>query len=83
MRVLFGLVVLLLVGMVCVGFYQGWFVFSTNSSTNSQGHTSSATITVDKDKISADEQKAKDKVRDLGQEVKAGAGKAKESEYRP
>ena len=66
MRALFGLVVLLLVGMVGLGFYQGWFHFSTNST--DQG--SSATITLDQSKIRADEGRAKDKVRSFGQEAK-------------
>jgi hypothetical protein len=72
--------VLLLVGIAGVGFYRGWFHFSTNST--DQG--SSATITVNKDKLHADEQKAKDKLQGLGKEApeKTGdrAGKAKESE---
>jgi hypothetical protein len=66
MRFLFGLVVFLLVVVVCVGFYQGWFHFSTNST----GNTPSATISVDQNKIQADEQKVKDKVKDFGQKAK-------------
>jgi predicted negative regulator of RcsB-dependent stress response len=66
MKILFGAAVLLLVLILGVGFYQGWFYFSTNSA----GDTSSATITVDKDKFHADEQKAKDKVNDIGQKAK-------------
>jgi hypothetical protein len=58
--------VVLLVGIGGVGFYRGWFDLSTNNA----GQTPSATITVDKDKIHADEQKAKDEVQGLGQKVK-------------
>jgi hypothetical protein len=72
MKNLVFVVFLLLVGIVGVGIYQGWFHFSTNST----GQTSSATITVDKDKIHADEQKAKD-------EIGNRAGKVKEPERRP
>ena len=83
MKALMFVVVLLLVGIVGVGFYRGWFHFSTNST--DQG--SSATITVNKDKLHADEQKAKDKLQGLGKEAqeKAGdrAGKVKEPERRP
>ena len=77
MRTLVFVVVLLLAGIVGLGFYQGWFHFSTNST--NQG--SSATITVDQDKIHADEQKAKDEMRAFGQAAKektgVGADKAK------
>ena len=76
-------VILLLVGIVAVGFYQGWFHFSTNSTVN----TSSATITVDEDKIQKDEQKAKDEMQVLRQDAKEKiddrAGKAKEPERQP
>ena len=74
---------LILIVVLCVGFYQGWFHFSTNST----GDTSSATITVDKDKIHADEQEAKDKVKEFGQKAKEKtgdmAGKVNEPERRP
>jgi preprotein translocase subunit SecF len=70
MRTLLVAVVLLLVGIAGVGFYQGWFHLSTNST----DQKSSTTITVDKDKIHADEEKAKEKVQGLGQEVKEKTG---------
>ncbi len=83
MRTLLFVVVLLLVGIVGVGFYRGWFQLSTDTA----DQRPSATITVDKDKIHADEQKAKDKVQGFGQEAKEKigdrAGKAKEPERRP
>ena len=83
MRTLVFVVVLLLVGIVGVGFYRGWFQLSTDTADQKP----SATITVDKDKIHADEQKAKDKVQGFGQEAKEKtgdrAGKAKEPERRP
>jgi hypothetical protein len=55
-------VFVLLIGITAVGFYRGWFRLSTNSKVDA----TSATITVDKDKIRADEQQAKDKVEALG-----------------
>jgi hypothetical protein len=83
MRSLVFVVFLLLVGIVGLGLYQGWFHFSTNST--DQG--TSATITVDKNKIHEDEQKAKDKVQGFGQEAKEKigdrAGKVQEPERRP
>ena len=87
MKTLFGVAFLLLVGIVGVGFYQGWFHFSTNSSTNGTDHTSSATITVDRDKIRADEGRAKEKMEEFGQKAKEKigdrTGKVKEPERRP
>ena len=62
MRTLMFVVVLLLVGIVGVGFYRGWFQVSTNNTDQKP----SATVTVDKDKIHADEQKAKEKCRASG-----------------
>ena len=66
MKTLLVVVVLLLAGIAALGFYRGWFHLSTNSTDQKP----SATITVDKDKIHADEEKAKDTVQGLGQEVK-------------
>jgi hypothetical protein len=66
MRTVFGVVVLLLVGMAALGFYRGWFQFSTGTA----NQRPSATIAVDKDKIHADEQKAKDEMQGLRQPAK-------------
>ena len=66
MKALFGAIVLLVVGIICVGFYQGWFRITTHST----DQKSSATVTVDKDKIQADEEKVKGKVGELGQKAK-------------
>jgi hypothetical protein len=75
--------VVLLVGIVALGFYRGWFRVSTDNADNRP----SATITVDKDKIHADEEKAKNKVQGFGKDAKerigGGAGKAKEPERQP
>jgi hypothetical protein len=60
-----GLVVIVLV-VAALGFYQGWFKLSTNNTENK----SNVTLSVDKDKLRADEEKVKDKVRDLGQKAK-------------
>lgn len=70
MKNLMIVVVLILVGIVGVGFYRGWFQLSANNT----DHTSNATITVHKDKIHADEQKAKDKAQGLGQDAKEKIG---------
>ena len=70
MRFLLVLVVLLLVGLAGLGFYRGWFHLSTNSTDQKP----SATITVDKEKIHADEEKATEKVEGLGRNVKEKTG---------
>ena len=70
MKVLLIVAVLLLVGIAGLGFYRGWFHLSTNSTDQKP----SATITVDKDKIHADEEMAKETVQGLGQEVKQTTG---------
>ena len=83
MRTLMFVMVLLLIGIVGVGFYRGWFQLSTDTTSQKP----SATITVDKDKIHADEQTAKDTVQGLRKEAKEKigdrAGKVKEPERRP
>ena len=70
MRTLMFVVVLLLVGVAAFGFYRGWFSFSTTGTDQKP----SATITVDKDKLHADEEKAKDKVQGLGHKASKATG---------
>jgi hypothetical protein len=70
MRSLMFLAVLLLIGIVAVGFYRGWFQLSTDTV----GQRPSATITVDKDRIRADEKKAKEEVKGFGQKAKKRTG---------
>jgi hypothetical protein len=80
MKTLGFLFVLLLGGIVVLGFFRGWFQLSTDTANQKPN----ATISVDKDKILADEQKAKDKVRGLGQDAKEKVGdRAKEPVRRP
>jgi len=70
MRFLLVVIFFLLVGVAGLGFYRGWFHLSTNSTDQKP----SATITVDKDKIHADEDKATEKVKGLGRDVKDKTG---------
>ena len=83
MRTLVVVFVLLLVAIAVLGFYRGWFRLSTANT----DHKPSATITVDKDRIQEDEQRAKEKMRNLGQGAKEKIGertdKVKEQERRP
>jgi hypothetical protein len=66
MRGLLFVVVVLLVGIAGLGLYRGWFHVSTSGTDQKPG----ATITMDKDKIHADEEMAKEKVQGLEQKVK-------------
>ena len=70
MKNLLVVAVLLLVGIAVLGFYRGWIRVSTDNTDQKP----SATITVDKDKIHADEEKAKEKVQGFGQEMKDKPG---------
>jgi len=83
MRHVGGVVILLVVVLVGFGFYRGWFHLSTNDT----GDRPSATITMDKGKIRADEKKAKAEMPDFGQKAKEKTGDVtgtvKEPERRP
>jgi hypothetical protein len=65
MRGFLVVLVLLVVGLVGLGFYRGWFQLSTGSA----GAKSNATITVDRDKIQADQEKVKRQVQDVAKKV--------------
>jgi hypothetical protein len=59
-------VVLLVIGIVGLGIYQGWFNFTSDNSDDK----ANINLKVDKDKIQEDEKKAVKKVQDLGHQVK-------------
>jgi hypothetical protein len=63
------LIVLLLIvaGVVGLGFYRGWFHLTSDRATDK----SNVTLTVDKDKMQQDKQKAQDKVQGQRAEDKA------------
>ncbi len=67
MRNLITVLVLLVAVGVGAGFYLGWFHISTGGS---QDGTSRPSITVDHERIKADQDKAKGAVHDLEQKVK-------------
>jgi hypothetical protein len=80
----FLIVLLLLVaGVVGLGFYLGWFHLSTSST----AQKTNITITIDQDKIREDEEKTKEKVQQAGQNLKerigAGTEKSKDEGPRP
>jgi hypothetical protein len=65
-RIVF-LLVLLVAVVGGVGFYLGWFTLTTQTTADGK---SNVTVTVDKDKIKEDKEKAKDKAKELGHDVK-------------
>ncbi len=70
MRNLTIVVVVLLVGIAAFGFYRGWFRLSADST----DQKSSATFTVNQDKINADSDKAKEGMQEFGDETKEIVG---------
>ena len=57
---------LIVVGIVGLGFYRGWFSFGSHSDADK----SNITLTVDDHKIQADRKEATQKVEDLGRSAK-------------
>ena len=79
MRRLFTLVVLVLIVGAGVGFYRGWFAVSR---TDSEGKPS-VTISMDREKLRADEQKAVQAGKDAAQVVSKQVGKLKQEPAQP
>lgn len=80
MRGFFAVLVLLVVGAVGLGFYRGWFQLSTGSTAGK----SNATITVDRDKIRADQDTLKKQAQDVAKNVgDRTSGKTKEEARAP
>lgn len=83
MKWLIVVVVLLIIAVVGVGFYQGWFHYSTEDAA---GHPS-VTVGVDENKFQEDKKKVEGKVEGLGEKAKEGAAgkadKVKDQEPRP
>jgi hypothetical protein len=83
MRGFLVVMVLLAVGVGVLGFYQGWFRLSTDTT----DHQSNVTVTVDQDKFQKDKEKAQEKVHDLGHKAKEKTGdrteKGNESDGQP
>jgi hypothetical protein len=65
---------LLVVGVVALGIYQGWFTITSNNSDDK----ANVNIKIDKDKMQEDEKKAAKKVQDLGHKAKDKAETASE-----
>jgi hypothetical protein len=83
MRRLVILLVLVVAGIVILGFYQNWFHLSTSET---DGKTN-ISVTVDREKMEQDKEKAKEKVQELKQKVRdktnAGTDGSKEKGSQP
>jgi len=63
---MFLVLAVIVAGVVGLGFYMGWFHFSSGSDDNN----AHVTVSVDKGQIQKDKDKAVDKAQDLGQQAK-------------
>jgi hypothetical protein len=83
MRRLLIVLVLLAAGVAGLGFCRGWFHLSTGETDGKAG----VTVTVDRQKIEQDTEKAKEKVQEVEQRVKekvnAATDASKEGTRRP
>jgi hypothetical protein len=77
MRLLMKLMVLFVVGFVAVGFWQGWFTLASSPAGDANGNKVNVGLSIDKDKMRSDVNKAEQKVQ---QEIKELEGKAKAKE---
>jgi hypothetical protein len=72
-RFLIGLIVILVVAVAALGWYRGWY---TIGKTN-EGDKTNINISVDKDKIREDQEKAQEGLKKLGQKDAGESDKAK------
>lgn len=70
MKTLLVVFALLLLGIAGLGLYRGWFTFSMMSTDQKP----SATFTVDKDKIHADEERVKERLQGFGNKATGTTG---------
>ena len=73
MRAIFFTLVLAVLIVVGLGFYLGWFQIHTTRDTDNKVHV---TLDVNRNKIDQDTQKARERVAQVGKEVKEGAKRA-------
>jgi hypothetical protein len=81
MRKFFGCVIVLLLIVAAVGYYRGWF----DVSTGSQDQKSNISISMDKEKLRQDADKAAKSLENLADKVKGKAEpeKAKDKSHQP
>jgi hypothetical protein len=66
MRRLGILIILIVAGVLILGYYREWFTFSTSGTDQS----TDINMKVDRGKLKADEEKAKEKLGELGEKIR-------------
>ena len=79
MRLLIKLLVVLVICLVGIGLWQGWFGISRTPNPDSDGKKANFNISVDKEKMKSDVKKAKEAVKEEVRNLE-GKTKAKEAE---
>jgi len=74
MKRLLAVCLLLVIAVGVFGYFRDWFTFATSSDDQKVN----IHVTVDKEKVKEDEQRAKEKIQKLGGQIKEGAGKLSE-----
>jgi hypothetical protein len=64
MRRLFVVLVVVVIGVIALGYYREWFKFSTASDSKT------VSVNVDKEKVKEDKEKAKEKLEEVGGQIK-------------
>ncbi len=77
MRLLIKLLVVLVICLVGIGLWQGWFGISRSPNPDANGNKVNVNVSVDKEKIKSDVKKAKEAVKE---EVRNLEGKTKAKE---
>ena len=73
MRLLLKGMVILVIGLVVVGFWQDWFSVSRSPNADPDSHKANINVSVDKDKMKSDIKKAKEVVKEEVGKLKSKA----------
>jgi hypothetical protein len=73
MRGLLKLLVVLVICVVGIGVWQGWFSVSRSPGSDTDDSKVNLSVSVDKDKMKADVKKAKEKIKEEVKELQAKA----------
>jgi hypothetical protein len=79
MKQLLVVLVLVLAGVACLGFYRGWFTASKSDT----GHGVNVSVDVNQDKIREDEAKVKEKLHGIGGKAKEEPAAARDPNRQP
>jgi hypothetical protein len=66
MKGFLALIAVVILAVIALGFYQGWFHVTTTDT----GNNTKVEFNVDKEKVKEDEQKAKEKAKEITKDVK-------------